>query len=48
MEATIDDRVLDLIDLITREGIKKRSPIDFAHFAQYFTLDSLTHIGKTY
>ncbi|KIW68377.1 hypothetical protein PV04_04330 [Phialophora macrospora] len=45
LEATIDDRVLDLIALIKREGIVKRSPIDFATFAQYFTLDSLTHIA---
>ncbi|KAJ9617190.1 hypothetical protein H2200_000911 [Cladophialophora chaetospira] len=45
LEATIDDRILDLIDLITREGVEKHSPIDFAHVAQYFTLDSLTHIA---
>ncbi|OCT52372.1 pisatin demethylase [Cladophialophora carrionii] len=45
LEATINDRLLDLIALITREGIEKRLPIDFATFAQYFTLDSLTHIA---
>ena len=46
LEATVDDRVFDLIDLITREGVEKRSPVDFAQCAQYFTLDSLTHLGK--
>ncbi|OAL19458.1 hypothetical protein AYO22_09620 [Fonsecaea multimorphosa] len=45
LEESIDDRVLDLVNLIQREGVEKRAPIDFAVFAQYFTLDSLTHIG---
>ncbi|KIX94105.1 uncharacterized protein Z520_10131 [Fonsecaea multimorphosa CBS 102226] len=45
LEESIDDRVLDLVNLIQREGVEKRAPIDFAVFAQYFTLDSLTHIA---
>ncbi|OAP64768.1 hypothetical protein AYL99_00740 [Fonsecaea erecta] len=45
LEQRIDERVLDLVDLIQREGVEKHAPIDFAVFAQYFTLDSLTHIA---
>ncbi|KIW79697.1 hypothetical protein Z517_06311 [Fonsecaea pedrosoi CBS 271.37] len=45
LEEKIDDRVLDLVNLIQREGVEKRTSIDFAMFAQYFTLDSLTHIA---
>ena len=45
MEAMIDERVLDLINLLQRVGIDEGQPIDFGRTAQYFTLDSLTHIG---
>ena len=46
MESELDDRVLDLINLIRREGVDKSGLIDFAKFAQYFTMDSLTQLGK--
>ena len=45
MEAMIDERVQDLIVLIQRIGVGQRQTIDFARIAQYFTLDSLTHIA---
>ena len=45
MEAMIDERVQDLISLIQRLGVEQRETVDFARIAQYFTLDSLTHIA---
>jgi cytochrome P450 len=45
MEAMIDERVHDLINLIQHEGVTNRRSVDFAALAQYFTLDSLTHIA---
>lgn len=45
MEAMIDARVQDLISLIQRLGVEQRETVDFARIAQYFTLDSLTHIA---
>ena len=45
MEAMIDERVQDLISLILRVGVEQRETVDFARIAQYFTLDSLTHIA---
>jgi cytochrome P450 len=44
LEDNIDARVLDLLSLIRRESAGDR-PVDFARFAQYFTLDVLTHIA---
>ncbi len=35
-----------MIDLIDREYIAKGKPADLATLVQYFTLDSLTDIGK--
>lgn len=48
LESNIDDRVMDLVNLIQREAVDKSRSIDFARSAQYFTLDSLTHIAFGY
>jgi len=45
LESNIDARVLDLVGLIQRKAVDKIRSIDFAKFAQFFTLDSLTQIG---
>ena len=47
LESKIDARVLDMIDLIDREYVTKKNPMDFSQVIQYFTLDSLTDIGKS-
>src|SRR5258708_1580023 len=44
LEADIDARIADLVSLIHSESSNNK-PIDFASFAQYFTLDVLTHIA---
>lgn len=46
LEGKIDNRVLDMVNLIERDYVNKKKPMDFAQVAQYFTLDSLTGIGK--
>jgi hypothetical protein len=46
LEPRIDRRVGDMIDLIESEYIAKTKPVDLATIVQYFTLDSLTDIGK--
>ena len=45
MEAMINEHVLELMDLIHKIGITQHSTPDFAILAQYFTLDSLTHVA---
>ena len=45
MENMMDERVLDLANLMRRIGVDEGRPVDFGRIAQYFTLDSLTHIG---
>ncbi|KIW24422.1 uncharacterized protein PV07_10136 [Cladophialophora immunda] len=45
LEADIDARVLELLDLIRRDYVEKNQAMDFAKLAGYFTLDILTQIA---
>ncbi|KAJ9606749.1 hypothetical protein H2200_008758 [Cladophialophora chaetospira] len=45
LEADVDARVVELIDLIRRDYVQKNQAMDFAKLAGYFTLDVLTQIA---
>lgn len=48
LESSIDDRVLDLIALIESSYLSTNDsykPMDWAHIAQYFTMDVLTDVA---
>ena len=45
LESSIDARVISLIRLVRREYADKAQILDFAKLAQYFALDSLTHLA---
>ncbi|KAL8718764.1 MAG: hypothetical protein Q9181_008159, partial [Wetmoreana brouardii] len=45
LEQDVDDRILELLDLIQRDYVTKNSSMDFAQLAGYFTLDILTQIA---
>ena len=45
MEQDVNDRLLELLNLIQREFVNKNAAMDFAQLAGYFTLDILTQIA---
>jgi cytochrome P450 len=45
LEQKVNDRVLDLVQLIERDYIDQSRVFDFAKLVQYFTLDSLTDVS---
>jgi cytochrome P450 len=45
LEQDVDDKILELLDLIQRDYVAKNSSMDFTQLAGYFTLDILTQIA---
>lgn len=45
LEADVDGRVRELVDLIRRDYVEKSQMFDFARLASFYTLDTLTQIG---
>lgn len=46
LEQKIDNRILDVINLVQREYVDRNESLDFAKIVQYFTLDSLTDVSE--
>ncbi|KKY14442.1 putative cytochrome p450 [Phaeomoniella chlamydospora] len=45
LESDMDDRIIELVDLIRRDYVDKNEAMDFAELVSYFTLDVLTKIA---